>query len=107
MPWPTADQVTTRLVDFLETHNTDPHVATSAAEAVALVSGRWGTMPDLPEVMGMRVLLEVAADLYYRRASRNGVVSLGDSEVVAVRISRDPLSAAEPMMRPWVGWGIG
>lgn len=52
-----------------------------------------------------RAALEVGADLYYRKSSRNGVVAFGGGDMPApepFRINRDPMQAAYPILRPFL-----
>ena len=55
-----------------------------------------------------RAHIEVAADLYHRRNAPNGVVNaqfaLADGGLggQAVRVTRDPMKSAYPLLRPWV-----
>lgn len=55
-----------------------------------------------------RATLEVAADLWNRKSAPNGIVNqqfnigTGDLGSTPIRISRDPLAAARPILAPWV-----
>lgn len=61
---------------------------------------------DAPEVIVDRAVIEVAADLFHRRNAPNGIVNAQfagfDGAPAAVRISRDPLAPAYPILRRWV-----
>lgn len=61
---------------------------------------------DVPGEIIERAILEVGADLYYRRASRNGIVQLDGVEPQIFRLHRDPLSAAYPLLRRYLAMGI-
>lgn len=51
-----------------------------------------------------RAVLEVGADLYYRKASRNGIASFdtGMPAPEPMRLNRDPMAAAYPILRPFL-----
>lgn len=71
-------------------------------EATALVTRFIGTT-DVPKEVRARAILEVGADLYYRKHARNGIVGIDDDidAPVGVRIARDPMQAAYPLLRPY------
>lgn len=82
--------------------------ATCAHEATQLVNdfigkGNEGAVPD--PVLA-RAVLEVGADLYYRKASRNGVVGFEGLEAQPFRLNRDPMAAAYPLLRPYLVMGL-
>lgn len=91
--------------------STEPDLSTFAdacrEEAEALVANHVG-QAVVPDVIKARAVLEVGADLYYRRAARNGVVSFGSGIEAAsvVRINRDPMTQAYPLLAPYVGPGF-
>ena len=76
-----------------------------AAEAVDLVEHFIGSTRGIPERVLTRAALEVAADLYHRRTARNG---FDESEVGSspMRINRDPLAPARPILAPFLGPAI-
>lgn len=60
----------------------------------------------VPASVVARAVLEVGADLYYRKASRNGVVSLGGVDPQIFRLNRDPMTAAYPLLRRYLVMGL-
>jgi len=103
----TPEEIT--LAWYVKALGEDENLATeSAATAEALVSSIRGTDSGLvPAEVISRAVLEVGADLYYRKAARNGVVMFDGTETSsAVRISRDPLAAAYPFLRPFIPFGL-
>ncbi|NNG20301.1 hypothetical protein HJ590_12100 [Naumannella sp. ID2617S] len=82
-------------------------VAECTAEADALVTQRVG-QATVPASVRARAVLEVGADLWYRKQTRNGIAGFGSTEtgIQPVRIARDPMAAAEPILRPWLTPGI-
>jgi hypothetical protein len=83
-----------------------------AAEATELVTGLIGGSADdpnpfaVPQAIVARAVLEVGADLYFRRASRNGIVPFDGDDPQPMRINRDPLVAAYPILRPYLVMGL-
>ncbi|MFB9775383.1 hypothetical protein [Brevibacterium otitidis] len=77
-------------------------------QAAALVDARVRDYP-VPEAVADRARLEVAADLFYRRTARNGITSFdqADGPASTVRINRDPMAAANPILRPYLPPAIG
>ncbi|WP_314148234.1 hypothetical protein [uncultured Leifsonia sp.] len=60
----------------------------------------------VPESIVERAVLEVGADLYYRKASRNGVVQMEGVEPQLFRLNRDPMAAAYPLLRRYLVMGL-
>lgn len=91
-------------------------LADCLSEAQALVdkfNRKWddvvaGYVPsDAPTAVVDRAILEVAADLFNRRNAPNGIVNgqfanFGGDQAAAVKIARDPMEAAYPILRRWV-----
>jgi hypothetical protein len=61
---------------------------------------------QVPESVVARAVLEVGADLYYRKASRNGVATFGSVEPQPFRLNRDPMTAAYPLLRRYLVMGL-
>jgi hypothetical protein len=83
------------------------------AEANAAVAAflTAGNPYKVPQAVVNRAVLEVGADLYYRKRTRNGVAEFGGGmgeAPLAIRVNRDPLAAAYPILRPHMpAWGLG
>lgn len=83
------------------------YVAECLDEAAALVAGYVkpaNVRSEPPAHVLRRAVLEVGAELYHRRASRNGVVGLdaGPDNFAPLRITRDPLKACYDTLRPYM-----
>lgn len=78
-----------------------------ADEAVALVSGYVGTDAALVPVSVLtRAYVEVGSELYNRRSAPNGISQFAAADGSAIRVARDPLVAAYPLLRPFMRAGI-
>jgi hypothetical protein len=82
--------------------------ATSQAEAEQMIGDfiGEGNPYKVPALVVARAVLEVGADLYYRKASRNGVVQLDGVEPQLFRLNRDPMAAAYPLLRRYLVMGL-
>lgn len=75
-------------------------------EATALVETHIGSDAEVPEVVRDRAILEVGAELFHRRSTKNGVAQFATGDGQPVRVARDPMVAARPILAPYVGLGI-
>ena len=50
--------------------------------------------------------VEVAADLYHRAKTANGVAEFADDGSMGIRISRDPMLTAYKVLEPWLPGGF-
>lgn len=95
------------LAAFVGAPATDPYLATCVEEASEMVKHAIGgaTVPMEIQRLAAR---EVAADIYHRRSARNGVAGFDDTDLAPapVRINRDPMVAARPILRPYLGVAI-
>lgn len=97
----------TTLAQYVSSADRDAgFVADCEERALAMVEQRLGGR-TIPAVVKELATLEVGADLFYRRSARNGVASFDGPEMQApVRIARDPMRAADEILRPYLGPGI-
>lgn len=83
------------------------YLAQCLAEAGGMVGNHIGGS-DVPEYAHYRAVLEVAAELYYRRQARGGISMYTNTETpVPVRLARDPMKAAYDILAPHLPGGIG
>jgi hypothetical protein len=84
----------------------DAFVADCWTEASALVAKFVGTATVNADVLN-RAKIECGSELYHRRSAPNGVAQFATLDGgSAVRVARDPMIAAYPILTPWVGQGI-
>lgn len=80
-------------------------LAACLAQAKELVNSRVETA-TIPGVILDLATREVAADLFNRRGVRNGIANFDGADLTPVRVTRDPMKAADDILRPWTGAGI-
>lgn len=84
----------------------DAFVTQCFNEAIALVTKFTGTA-TVPEAIVDRARIEVGQELYSRRAAPNGIAQYATFEgASAIRVARDPMVGAYPILQPYVGQGI-
>lgn len=88
------------------THVDDDFVDTCWHEAIALVTKFVGTATVNADVLN-RAYIECGSELFHRRSAPNGVAQFATLDGgSAIRVARDPMIAAYPILVPWVGQGI-
>lgn len=95
----------------------DTFVGEVTGEAAVLVVNFIGTAgvrePDgtgqgrVPYQVASRAIVEVASELFHRRNAPNGLAQFAGLEGAPVRVARDPMLGAYPLLTPFVGGGIG
>lgn len=75
-------------------------------EAVALVTKFVGTATVNADVL-VRAYVECGSELFHRRSAPNGVAQFATLDGgAAIRVARDPMVGAYPILTPWVGLGV-
>lgn len=76
------------------------------SEATALVVNFVGTATVNADIL-QRAKIECGSELYHRRSAPNGIAQFATLDGgSAVRVARDPMIAAYPLLVPYVGQGI-
>lgn len=84
----------------------DTFLETCLAEATMLV-GRFVGTAMVPTEVADRATLEVSSELFHRRQAPNGIAQFATVDGVSpIRVARDPMVAAYPLLMPYVGTGI-
>lgn len=76
------------------------------AEATALVAAAIGAVQTVPTAASERATLEVASELFHRRAAPNGITQFATTEGSPIRVARDPMVAARPILAPYLPLGF-
>jgi hypothetical protein len=89
----------------------DAFVQSCWAEATQLVEDACkdveGNAIDVPISVRDRAKVEVGSELFHRRQAPNGVAQFATADGNPVRVARDPMVGAWPILRPYIGLGIG
>lgn len=104
-----TEEVAAALAPFVGARAVDPYISQCAIEAVDMVMHYIGAEKDsIPASVFQRACVEVGADLYHRRSARNGIAGFEDTDITSapVRINRDPLVPARPILAPYMKVGI-
>lgn len=78
-------------------------------EATALVTAYVGSIDPvtaLPASIRERAVLEVGSELYHRRQAPNGVAQFSSFDGAPIRVARDPMLGAYPLLQRFLGLGI-
>lgn len=96
-----------RFIDYVNTDASDePYLEDVLAEAVELVDHHIGPIDTVPDKIRDRAILEVGSELYHRRQAPNGISQFATPDGPPIRVARDPMVGAYPILRPYVGLGI-
>lgn len=76
------------------------------SEAHALITKFVGTA-TVPTAIHDRARIEVGQELFSRRAAPNGIAQFATMDgTQGIRVARDPMVGAYPLLQPYVGQGI-
>lgn len=103
------DTLIERATEYVQAHGEGEvaEVTVALTEARALVTGHCGTsLGRVPGEVRDRAIIEVTAELFNRKNSRNGVMDLGNSDLQPFRIRNDPMKAAYPFLNPYLPGGF-
>lgn len=84
----------------------DTFLGSCIAEAAALVA-RFIGLATIPDEVEDRAVLEVCSELFHRRQAPSGIAQFATIDGASpIRVARDPMVAAYPLLTPYVGTGI-
>lgn len=72
----------------------------------ALVARYIGSVTGVPTHINDQSVLICASELFHRRQAPGGVTQFADMSGSAVRVGKDPMSAAYELLRPYVGFAV-
>ncbi|SJM66842.1 hypothetical protein [Agrococcus casei] len=93
-----------RLAVYVNAEATDAFIPECAETAEVLIDGYVGSA-EVPDKVRERAILEVGSELYNRRNAPNGIAQFATPDAAPIRVARDPLVGAYPILRHYVGIG--
>lgn len=96
-----------QLQDYVGAPDSDDTFVTACwNEAVELVNKFVGTA-TVPAAVLLRAKIECGSELFHRRSAPNGVAQFATLDGgTAIRVARDPMVGAYPILMPYVGLGV-
>lgn len=93
----------TALIQYVDAGSANrDFIRDSVREATALVASLTRGA-EVPVEIIERAILEVGAELYHRRQAPNGIKMFADMDGTStIRVARDPLVAARPLLAPYL-----
>ena len=83
----------------------DAFVETCFDDASSMVSVFIGNA-YVPRNVIDRATLEVGSELYHRRSAPNGIAQFSTFDGTPIRVARDPMIGAYPLLTRYVGLGV-
>jgi len=107
MPETPTDALLERAREYLTVtgEGDESNVAAALPEARALVENYIGSY-SIPPAVKERAIIEVTAELFYRKNSRNGVSEFAGTDLAPFRIARDPMKAAYAILKQFIPGGL-
>lgn len=100
----------TNLAEYVGAHESDAaYVEQCWDEADSLVTAYLGSIDPViavPLAIQDRAILEVGSELYHRRNAPNGVAQFSTFDGAPVRVARDPMLGAYPLLQRYIGLGV-
>lgn len=92
---------TARLAQFIGTTDTDPELPDAVDTAIELVTDYVGD-EYVPVNILERAQLLTGSELYHQKNSPQGISNFATLEGVGIRVARDPMTAAYPLLSKYV-----
>lgn len=95
------------LTEFVNASSADDELVRACwVEADALVGNLIAGSERVPGSIRDRAVLEVGAELFHRRNAPGGITQFAVEGASPVRMARDPMVAAYPLLRPFLPAGL-
>ena len=102
----TAEDLATKVAEYVGGVTTSSYLDDCVSVATCAV-GRYTRGETIPDPVRERAIIEVAAELYHRKSAPNGVKLYADLDgATTIRVARDAMVAARPLLAPYLTPGI-
>lgn len=91
--------------NYVGTKEVGAFVDSCLASANLLVTEYVGKAP-VPATVRDQATLIVASEMFHRRSAPNGVAQFASMDGNPVRIAKDPMNAAYPILMPFIGQAV-
>lgn len=99
----TVEELTARVASYVGGMPVTDFLTQCVTEADEMITHHIGEA-TVPASVKNRAIMEVAAELYHRKSAPNGIKNFADGldGTTAIRVARDALVAARPLLAPYL-----
>lgn len=91
---------------YIGTDETGDFIESCLSAGNAIVGNYIGEIDTVPAEVHNQAILIVASELFHRRSAPNGIAQFASMDGQPVRMGRDPMAAAYPLLLPFVGYAV-
>jgi len=91
---------------YIGTDETGDFIESCLDAGNAIVGNYIGESDNVPHDVHHIAILIVASELFHRRSAPNGIAQFASMDGQPVRMGKDPMAAAYPLLLPFVGYGV-
>ncbi len=103
----TPDPLAERVREYVTaTGEGDERNAAAALTDARTLVENWIGSASIPDTAKDRAIVEVAAELFYRKSARGGVLDVAGADLQPFRMARDPMKAAYPILKQFIPGGL-
>lgn len=96
----------TQLQEYIGTDESGDFITGCLNSGKSLVENYIGAVETVPNHVEDQAVLIVASELFQRRSAPNGIAQFASMDGQPVRMGKDPMTAAYPLLLPFVSWGV-
>ena len=94
------------LQSYIGTGETGDFIEGCLTSGQKLVENYVGAVVSVPTEIVDQATLIVSSELFHRRSAPNGIAQFASMDGQPVRMGKDPMTAAYPLLLPFVGYGV-
>jgi hypothetical protein len=91
---------------YIGTDETGSFIESCLSAGNAIVGNYIGENENVPREVHDQAILICASELFHRRSAPNGIAQFASMDGQPVRMGKDPMAAAYPLLLPFVGYGV-
>jgi hypothetical protein len=91
---------------YIGTDETGDFIESCLTAGNSIVGNYIGAVNTVPGEVHNQAILIVSSELFHRRSAPNGIAQFASMDGQPIRMGRDPMAAAYPLLLPFVGYGV-
>jgi len=91
---------------YIGTEETGDFIESCLDAGNAIVGNYIGESDNVPHDVHNQAILIVSSELFHRRSAPNGIAQFASMDGQPVRMGKDPMAAAYPLLLPFLGYAV-